>query len=243
MLNRAFIYGDLLFETIKVEQGRPMLVQLHYNRLMSSARLLKFDVSLSFDEFTASIEAAAEGQQQARVRYTLYRDAGGFYTPDAHRTSSSVDVFPLAPPQKDSISLGLYTDLYKPCHELSNLKSGNALVYVMAGIWAKENGYDDTVILNEHGCICEAVSSNIFMVKNDKVFTPALTEGCVDGVMRNHVISQLKQGEYEITETMITVEQLLDADHIFLTNTISGVQAVARFGAKTFSLAPVAGLG
>jgi branched-chain amino acid aminotransferase len=234
-LNRAFIYGDLLFETIKIEQGKPMLSSLHYTRLTSSACLLKFDMQLSFETFEQAIVDALNGQQTARVRFTLYRDSEGFYTPHTHKTAFTIEVFPLPDKKNEGITIGLYTDLYKSCHELSNLKTGNALIYVMAGIWAKENGFDDAMLLNEHGCICEATSSNIFLVKNDKVFTPALTEGCVDGVMRSHIISQLKQGEYDIKETVIAMEQLLDADHVFLTNAVQGIVPVKQFGSKIFT--------
>lgn len=234
-VNRAFIYGDLLFETIKIQQGKPQLIRLHYNRLTESARLLKFDFELDFGAFENAIISALKGQQDARVRFTVYRDSEGFYTPQQHQTGHMVEVFQLPDAKKEGISIGLYTDLYKPCHELSNLKSGNALIYVMAGIWAKENGFDDAILLNEHGCICEATSSNIFLVKEDKVFTPALTEGCVDGVMRKHIIEQLKGEEYHITEAVITVEQLLEADHVFLTNAIQGIVPVKQFGTKTFS--------
>jgi branched-chain amino acid aminotransferase len=235
-LNRAFIYGDLLFETIKVENGRPLLASLHYTRLMDSARLLKFETDLTLDGFVRAIEAALGESKEVRVRFTLYRNAEGFYTPLTNGTAYEIEVFPLPEKKKNGISLGLYTDSYKPCHELSNIKSGNALVYVMAGIWARENGYDDALILNEHGCVCEAVSSNVFIVKENKVYTPALMEGCVDGVMRRHVLEQLKQGEYEIAETVISVEQLQSADSVFLTNALNGLISVYSFGDKKYSL-------
>jgi branched-chain amino acid aminotransferase len=235
MLNRAFIYGDLLFETIKVEHGKPLLARLHYNRLISSARLLRFDTGLTFETFIQQIEHHTAGQNRARVRFLLHRNAGGFYTPEHNGTGFLIEVFPLPETRKERLRIGLYTDQYKPCHELSNLKSGNALVYVMAGIWAKENGFDDAVILNEHGCVCEATSSNIFIVKDEKVYTPALTEGCVDGVMRAHVIAELKQNDYVIHETVLTVEQLEQADAVFLTSAIAGTVGVSAFGSRSYS--------
>jgi len=234
-VNRAFIYGDLLFETIKIQQGKPQLIRLHYNRLAESARLLRFDFEMGFETFEQAIISALEERQDARVRFTVYRDSEGFYTPQQHQTSHIIEVFPLPDTKKEGINIGLYTDLYKPCHELSNLKSGNALIYVMAGIWGKEKNFYDGILLNEHGCICEATSSNIFLVKEDKVFTPALTEGCVDGVMRKHIIEQLKGEDYHITESVITMEQLMEADHVFLTNAIQGIVSVNQFGPKAFS--------
>lgn len=236
-MNRAFIYGDLLFETIKVLNGEPLLAHAHFQRLLSSAVQLQMDFRLSFDEFVEAIETAVseQGYQDARVRFVLFRNSGGFYTPISHTTDFRIDVFPLPEP-RGPLHIGLFTEYYKPCHGLSNLKSGNALIYTMAGIWAKEQGLDDALILNEHGCICEATSSNVFIVKGEQVFTPALSEGCVDGVMRKHLITKLKQADYTITESMVTIEQLEQADAVLLTNAISGVVSVKQFEGFTYSI-------
>jgi len=236
-MNRAFIYGDLLFETIKVLDGKPLLAHSHYNRLCNSAAILKYEGLLSFEAFVASIEEAvkAQGKKDARVRFVLHRNADGFYTPSHNQTSYFVDVFELPEP-RSAIQLGLYTQQYKPCTDLSLVKSGNALLYTMAGLWAKEQGLDDALILNEHGCICEATSSNVFVVKGETVFTPALSEGCVDGVMRKHIISRLQQADYSITETMVSIEQLEQADAVFLTNAIQGIVSVGKFEEIVYDL-------
>jgi branched-chain amino acid aminotransferase len=230
MVNRAFIYGDLLFETIKIINGAPALAHAHYRRLMESAAILKFETDLSFEVFVKTITDAVNEtkQKEARVRFVLHRNATGFYKPENSATAYFVEVFPLPEP-KQSIKIGLYTDNYKPCNELATLKSGNALLYVMAGIWAQENGYDDVLILNEHGCVCESTSSNVFVVKDEKVFTPPISEGCVDGVMRKSVIHQLQEKQYTISERLVTIEEIQSADAVFLTNAISGVVKVSQF--------------
>jgi branched-chain amino acid aminotransferase len=233
-MNRAFIYGDLLFETIKLSNGKPLLAHAHFDRLKRSAELLKFSVELTFNDFVEAIhsEAHKNNLTEARIRFVLHRNAEGFYTPQNNQTSFFVECFPLTE-AKQNIKLGLYTDNYKPCNELSTIKSGNALLYVMAGIWAKENGYDDALILNEHGCVCEATSSNIFVVKGEKVFTPPISEGCVEGIMRKHIINKLQQQKYTAVENVITIEQIQEADALFLTNAINGIVQVGEFeGAK-----------
>lgn len=235
-MNRAFIYGDLLFETIKVTDGIPQLMPLHYDRLMQSAGLLKFETDLSMETFTQIVQQCAAGKQlqMARVRFVLHRSADGFYTPQSNKTHCFAEAFLLDSSSQKPATLGIYTDNYKPCNELASVKSGNALLYVMAGIFAREQGWDDAVLLNEHGCICEATSSNIFMVKQEKVYTPALTEGCIAGVMRAHTLEQLRHADYEVHETVISIEQLLDADAVFLTNAIRGVVNVGAIGDKQF---------
>jgi branched-chain amino acid aminotransferase len=230
MIERALIYGDLLFETILASGGVPVLAHAHYERLVAAATVLKFEHHLSFDQFVTAIKQAlaTNNLADARVRFVLYRDTTGFYKPATLTASWYVDVFPL-PEIKQSIKLGLYTDNYKPCNELSTLKTGNALLYVMAGIWASENGYDDALILNEHGCVCEATSSNIFIVKNEQVITPPVSEGCVDGVKRRFIMHRLQEQQYPVKESVVTIEQVQDADAVFLTNAITGVVKVAQF--------------
>lgn len=240
-MNRAFIYGDLLFESIKVSGGMPQLLTLHYSRLMQSAQMLKFQTDLSIEKFEQAINDSIihSGLKEARVRFVMHRSAEGFYTPSNNQTQVFTEIFPLIFASNKILTLGVYADNYKPCNELSSIKSGNALLYVMAGIFANENGFDDVLILNEHGCVCEATSSNIFMVKNEKVYTPALTEGCVAGVMRHHILEQLRNADYEVHETVVTLEQLLDADALFLTNAIRGVMHVGAIGDKVFNISSI----
>lgn len=235
MMQRAQIYGDLLFETIKVAQGAPMLAHAHYARLVNGAQMLKFVYNLSFEQFVTMIQqaVAAQNKTEARVRFVMFRDEGGFYKPANRSASCFVEVFPLPQP-KQNIKLGLYTDNYKPCTELSTIKSGNALLYIMASIWAEENGYDDVLLLNEHGCVCEATSSNVFVVKDEKVITPPVSEGCVDGVKRKFIIQQLQENHYTVQEALVTIEQIHQADAVFLTNAISGVVKVAQFEDKVY---------
>jgi branched-subunit amino acid aminotransferase/4-amino-4-deoxychorismate lyase len=236
-MNRAFIYGDLLFETIRVMDGVAQLMGLHYNRLKQSAAVLKYETNLTMNQFEQAVQqcVAESGLQKARVRFVLHRNATGFYTPDAHQTHYFAEAFSWeVPAAQKPLTAGVYTDNFKPCTELSSLKSGNGLLYVMAGIYARERGWDDAIILNEHGCICEATASNIFMVKQEKVYTPALTEGCVAGVMRAHTLSQLRHADYEVEETVISMEQLLDADAVFLTNALRGISHVGSIGDKQF---------
>lgn len=225
-MNRAFVYGDLLFETIKVVDGNMQLGQLHYKRLVTGANALKMVFTLSFEEFKQLVEEASETMKvkETRVRFVLYRDSTGFYTPNNHQTAFTMDVFPIQKPS--SLHLGIYTETYKPCHFVSNLKSGNAIVYTLAGIWAKEHQFDDALLLNEHGRICEAISSNVFCVIGNNVITPSLTEGCVAGVMREWLLTQLQQSNYTVEEGVITMEQLNQADAIYLTNAVHGIRRV-----------------
>jgi branched-chain amino acid aminotransferase len=233
-MERAFMYGDLIFETIKVVNAKPLLVSYHYNRLVNSAFLLNFKlpVDFNFETFSnqlqqAIINAGGENnyKNQYRLRYTIYRKSTGFYLPHNHTTDYHIDVFLLDPSVKiDLLKVGIYKVQKKSSGPLSNLKSGNALIYVMASIWAKENGFEDALILNEHNRIIEATSSNLFWIKDNVTYTPPLSEGCVAGVYRSFILDN-----EQVTEKVCTLTDLEQADEIFITNTINHKRFIKLF--------------
>lgn len=234
-INRAFIYGDLVFETIKVTNSKPQLPNAHYERLCKSANMLKFTFTLSFAEFESAILHAIHQSnlKEARIRFTLFRNGSGFYLPDSNNVDFHLEIFPFTQ-ANSSLKIGLYLDNHKACTPLSNIKSGNALIYVMAAIWAKENGWEDALMINEYERVCEATSSNIFIVKNLKVYTPPLTEGCVDGVMRNKLIRDLEQAGRTVYQEKLTVTDVKEADAVYITNAINGIRMVNQFEETVF---------
>ena len=221
MIERAFLYGDLLFETIRVGKGEICFAAKHYNRLWRSAELLKFDLSgFSIEIFEEEILKKLGDKKDARVRFVLYRNSKGFYTPESNHIKWETEIFPLDTEDKVCERLGIFTDYKKPCNDLSNLKSGNALTYVMAGIFSKENSFTDCIILNEHERVAETVNSNIFVLRGDELLTPPLTEGCVEGVMRQVVIEIAKFKGIIIDEVPFLPHELIQCDEVFLTNVI-----------------------
>lgn len=236
MIERAFLYGDLIFESIRIKDGEICFADKHYSRLTRSAELLKFDLSsLCFEIFTEEILKACDGKKDARVRFIMSRDSTGFYTPDSNGIKWMIDVSPLDTSEKICNTLGVFNDYKKPCNDLSNIKSGNALTYVMAGLYAKENGIDNCVILNQHDRIAEAIGSNIFILKGDELITPPLTEGCVEGVMRQVVIELAIYKGIIIDELPINPYELIHADEVFLTNAINGIVPVKSYNFKKYN--------
>ncbi|MFI5222551.1 MAG: aminotransferase class IV, partial [Bacteroidia bacterium] len=219
MTERAFLYGDLIFETIRVRNGDICFIDKHYSRLSRSANLLKFDTTyLSKEIFEEDIRKALGDKKDARVRFLMYRDSKGFYTPETNNSKWEIEIFPLETEQIICGKLGVFNQYKKTRNELSNLKSGNALLHVMAGIYAKENYLDDCLILNQHGRVAETIHSNIFILRGDELVTPPLTEGCVEGVMRQVVIEiALFKGIF-LDEIPILPHELIQADEVFLTN-------------------------
>jgi branched-chain amino acid aminotransferase len=235
MTERAWLYGDLLFETIRVSGGLIHHAAEHYQRLQRSAAILQFDTA-SFTEadFLQTIRQALGNRTDARVRFVLHRHSEGFYTPASNEVAWSADIFPPVTQEKVCRKLGVFSDYKKPCHALSNIKSGNALLYVMAGLYARGQGFDDCVILNEHGRVAEASSSNIFIRKGDTLITPPVTEGCVEGVMREIILRQCAALGKTVVQSPVHIHELGEADEVFLSNAIYGIVPVASFGDKVY---------
>lgn len=236
--NRGFSYGDGLFETIRMADDSIPFLLIHYNRLIKGMNYLGIVVPETFTlEFVKQeIQKIATGNQ--RIRFTLTRKAGGKYFPNNNQFDYLIESEVLTSNRFNLNSKGkrltIFKDEYLSCTPLSNLKTCNALPYILASRYFHEEGFDDALLLNQYGRIAEASSSNIFLVKNGTVSTPALSEGCVGGVMRNVVIRLLLIQQTPLKQTEITVDQVSEADEVWLTNSIQGIQWCVSLGDKIF---------
>jgi len=236
--NRAFCYGDALFETIHCLGTQPQFIENHWSRLVQGMKIVKMRSSEDFSRQTLEryIEKLLNKNRifkGARIRLTVYRDEGGLYSPENSSVSWLMESSALEHEHYELNHKGLYIDIFdgvhKPVNIVSNLKTTNALVFVLAGIFRKENKLDECLILNQYGRIAESISSNVFLVKEEKIVAPPLSEGCIAGTMRHSVISLAIQMGYKVEERGILEKNLLEADEIFLTNAIQGIQWVAAY--------------
>ena len=108
-------------------------------------------------------------------------------------------------------------------------------MYVMAGISKQSMKLDECFILNETGNIIESISSNVFAVKNGTLYTPPLSEGCIAGVMRKQIIHLATENKILTFESPLTTYTLMNADEIFLTNSVQGVQWIGQFRDKFYT--------
>jgi branched-chain amino acid aminotransferase len=247
--NRGYRYGDGLFETIKVIGKRICLEEYHFNRFFAGLRLLRFEVpaELTSDLLTKQVLELCEKNQcteLARIRMSVFRGNGGLYEGD-DKLHYIIECKPvpidLNQWRENGILVGIYTDARKSSDAFSHLKSANYLPYVMAAKYAQSNEWDDCLVLNQHGRIADATIANVFVVKDGTILTPPLSEGCVDGVMRRYLLESLNvdPGNYQgvkpnVKEECLTIEDILNADEIFLTNAISGIRWVRQLQDKTY---------
>lgn len=232
-INRAFVYGDLLFETIRLSGGELVNIDLHAKRLEQGAKLLGFDLPSTWDvHYLTDLVLSSVKGDDARIRLVVSRQGNGFYLPNNNDVRFYVEHWALMPKKALIHNIDVFEAQYKACSTLSNLKSGNALIYVLASQYAAENNLDDALILNQHGRIAEATSSNLFWIKNGIISTPPLAEGPVTGIMREVVIKLAQKQGLLVQEKELTIDELLIADECFLTNALNGITIVNTFRGK-----------
>jgi branched-chain amino acid aminotransferase len=240
--NRGFKYGDAVFETIKVSHKRVIFWEDHYFRLMASMRMLRMKIPMQFtleflEKEILKTVAVQEEASSFRVRLNVYRKDGGLYTPKTNEIDYLIDVKVNTYQTKNTYTVDVFKDFYNYSGLLSTIKTNNRMVNTLASIYAQENDLDNCVLINEKKGVVEVTNANIFVLKGNIVKTPALTEGCIKGIVRNKVIEIiLKNKEYTLEETTISPFEIQKADEVFITNAIIGVQAVTNYKKKNFTI-------
>ena len=245
--NRGYKYGDALFETLKVVNGKIFFWEDHYFRLMSSMRIMRMDIPMNFtmefleSEILKTVEANNLSKSSARVRLNVDRGEGGKYLPSSTSEVSFNIVAeshcnPFYAIQEEATCLvDLYKDFFMAPGLLSGLKSNNKAIQVMGSIYANENNFDNCLILNTNKNVIEALNGNLFLVKGDKIKTPPLEDGCLKGVMRKQILELLsKDVNLVVEEASISPFELQKADELFITNVIKGVVPITRYRKKTY---------
>lgn len=243
--NRGYLYADRLFESIRYERGRLLFWEDHYFRLMGGACILRMDIPIHLnmdflkEEIQKTIEAFGLSSKSARIRLSIHRIDGGFYLPKDKSFQYLIEVFESTSDMYELNDKGLCIDVFhdhlKPKQALSNFKGCNSMISVLSSIFAEENGLDEAIILNSESFICETTASNIFVISDDKIFTPTLSSGCVDGVLRKQMVENAKSWGYDLQEKEMKTFELVTADEVFLTNSIKGLQWVRSYKNKEYS--------
>ncbi len=240
--NRSFRYGDGLFETIRYYNGRVLWLEEHHSRLSLSMHLLDMELPAHLTPLFMLREirkvCEANGCTNARVRFSVYREGEGNYAPAGVEAGFVVTCNAMQEPPysaHEGLRLGTYTDHVKPFNRLAGLKTASALLYVLAGHWAAQQGYDEALILNDQGRVAEAISSNVLLVKDNEILTPAYTEACLSGIMKEVVMVEANKMDIDSRTAHITLDDLRTADEIWLTNTIRGIQWVSGWEGITYT--------
>lgn len=232
--NRGLRYGDGLFETISYKNGNFVLLDAHLNRLWLGMKLLQFDIPTLFTKSYITDQlnklVLKNKEEASRVRLMVFRGDGGLYDPENLKPHFIIQSWPLQTIthelNNNGLDLCIYRDAHKSCDVFSNIKHNNYLPYFMGALYAKKQKCNDAIILNQMGNVCDSTIANIFLIKDKRILTPALQEGCVAGTMRHFLIHTLQALNYEVMETTVPVDMLANADEVFLTNAIYNIRWV-----------------
>ena len=216
----------------------------HFARLWRGLNVLQFDISKHFkvEKLSGEIKLLAKKnghEKAARIRLSIIRGDGGLYDAKNHSPGYIIQTWPLAAGSgewnSNGLVVGIYKEAKKSCDILSNLKHNNYLPYVLAALQAKKEKWNDAILLNTNGRICDTTIANIFIVKDNAVFTPSLSEGCVAGIMRKMIIMNLLKSNWQVVEKEMSVDELLNADEVFVTNSMYNIRWVQRIYENTFN--------
>ena len=245
-LNRGFLYGDAVFETVKVMRSKILFLEDHYFRLMASMRVVRMEIPMNFtlEYLEEQILALVKKQnilEASRVRITVVRNDGGYYLPTTNSvsfliTAQALDQVDYSVNQ-NKYRVELFTDFYVTRHLLSSIKTTNKIINITASIFANENGFDNCLLLNDSKNVVEALQGNLFMLCGNKLITPPISEGCLDGIMRKQILSLAQKIEsLEVVESVISPFDLQKADELFITNVIKGIQPITHYRKKEYAI-------
>ncbi|MFL9836374.1 aminotransferase class IV [Flavobacterium sp. ST-75] len=243
--NRGFLYGDAVFETLKVVDGKILFAEDHYFRLMASMRIVRMEIPMYFtmeymEEQVKNLANALNISASCRARLTFFRKSGGFYLPTTNDSEFIITAETLQEPlysftENSTYEVDLFKDFYVTKQLLSTIKSTNKMVQITGSIFAHENGLDNCLLINDEKNVIEALQGNIFMLKDKKLVTPPVTDGCLNGIMRKQVLAIARKTEgLEVTEESISPFELQKADEIFITNVIKGIQPITKYRKKEY---------
>jgi len=242
--NRAFLYGDSIFETLRVLDGKVLFLEDHYFRLMASLRIVRMEIPMNFtmeymEEQVLLLVDSLPAAPAYRARMSVFRKSGGFYLPENNDVEFIVTASALAEPlyslNSDAYEVDLFRDFYVTKQLLSSLKSTNKMVQITGSIFAHENGLQNCLLVNDEKNVIEALQGNLFMLTGSKLVTPPVADGCLNGIMRKQILELAKKIEaIEVVEASISPFDLQKADELFITNVVKGIQPITKYRKKEF---------
>ena len=241
--NRGFLFGDAVFETVKIVNSKIVFLEEHYLRLMASMRICRMEIPmlLTMEYFEEQIVSLLQALKfvNARVRFTVFRDSEGYYTPNSNDVKFVIMANELNNTfysfSNEPYEVELFKDFHLGKHLLSTIKTNNKMIHTLAGIFAKENDYQNCLLINEDKNIVEAIQANIFMKMGDVISTPPISEGCQNGILRKQIIKLIsKNTNIKFEEKPISPFDLQKADELFLTNVIIGIQPITKYRKKMY---------
>jgi len=231
--NRAFNYGDGFFETIKIINSKPFNFSAHYARFSFACVVLKLKNDETLSGLLSIINNLINQNKliNGSVKIHVSRREGGKYQPKYNGCEVMINTCSgLGFEQNIPVTLCVFSDEVKTIGRLSNIKSVNAGVSVLGAIHAKELGFENAILRNTNGNYIEATNSSLFIIKGNVIYTPPLSDGCIDGTMRAWLLNN-----YKIIEKSLSLADIKQSDEVFISNALTGITAVKTVEESVFT--------
>lgn len=235
VFDRGFLFGDGIFETLRVHNTYPLFLDRHLQRLRQSCESIRLSLPAPEPPWEALLRELVDRNhlEHTMIRITITRGVGSLGPDPSECSNPTIVIFSRPLPQltKDQrdqgVSLTILTTRRQPsCALPSHVKSLNYLNNILAKQEANEAHTFDGLLLNTDGHLTECTTSNMFFVKDERLHTPSLQCGILPGITRGIVLELAREGGIDVQEGTYQPEALLDADECFLTNTGFGVLPV-----------------
>ena len=255
VFDHGFLYGDGVFEGIRVYDGNVFRLKEHIDRLYESARTIALEIPLTASEMIqATVDTvAANEKKDAYIRLVVSRGPGDLGIDPAKCRKATVviivDSIALYPQEVYDKGVSLVTSSVRriPIESLDpRIKSLNYLNNILAKLEAKNAGCPEAVMLNHQGHVAECTADNLFMLKNGYLKTPDLMQGALAGITRGAVLELAAKRGIKVSETVLALHDLYNSDECFLTGTGAEIVPVVGIdgrrigtgkpGAKTLQL-------
>lgn len=243
--NRGLRYGDALSESFRAIDGKLIFWEDHYLKLMASMRILRMEIPMNFtmefleEQALKTIQANDLEKGAAIVDILIFRDSDGKTHPENNKVAFCVEVRRLGSSKyifKDgAYEVELFKDFYGSGDMLSTLGTNNKMLNVVGSIFAKENDYDDCLLLNHKKMVVGSLLGNLFLIVKDTIKTAPLSDGCANNVIRDKVIKVLiDSDDFEFEENSISPFELQKADELFIITVEEGLIPITKYRKKEY---------
>ncbi len=243
-MDHAFWLSSVVFDGARGIRGLTPDLDRHCARLSDSAKIMGLKPTLSTDEVENLCREAVRKMGPEAELYVrpMYYATDGFIAPDPESTQFVLAVHEWALPEFKGFSVCL-SRFRRPGRDQAPTDAKASCLYPNAGrsmTEVKAKGFDNAVVLDPNGNVAEFATSNLFIVKDGVVLTPAANRTFLNGITRQRIAGLLRDSGVEVVETTLTYDELLDADEIFSTGNYTKVMPVTRIEDRSLQIGPVA---
>ncbi|GAB4040871.1 aminodeoxychorismate lyase [Spirosoma gilvum] len=242
--DRAFQYGDGLFETIRYEDQQVWFWADHMARLTAGMAALRLNppethfAERIFQQIQTLLSANNLTDQPARIKVQVWRQPGGLYTPTQNQFNLLITTKPGSPfSVSDKATVGIYEDYRVSKSPVSAFKTINSLPYVLAGLHKQQHGFDDVILLDTNGNLAECLASTLFWFNQHTLFTPSLETGCINGILRRQLLRLAARTDIDVQEGLFQPAILTQAEVVFCTN-VMGIQWIRQVNSIRVASSP-----